>query len=66
MRPVLAKKTVKRASVVEHGKIFKPIFWAIGMGILRISGTGSTRADPICYAIGWEPIIIPTDISFSF
>ena len=66
MRPVLAEKTVERASVVEHSKIFKPIFWTIGMGILGISGTGSTRADPIRYAIGWEPIIIPTDISLSF
>jgi hypothetical protein len=66
MGPVLAEKTVERASVVEHSKIFKPIFWTIGMGILGISGTGSTRADPIRYAIGWEPIIIPTDISLSF
>jgi hypothetical protein len=64
MRPVLAEKTVERASVVEHSKIFKPVFRTVGMGILGISGTGSTRTDPIRYTIGWEPIIIPTDISF--
>jgi hypothetical protein len=63
MRPVLAEKTVEGASVVEHGKVFKSIFRTVGVGILGISSTRSTRTDPIGYAIGWEPIIIPTYIS---
>jgi hypothetical protein len=63
MRPVLAEKTVEGASVIEHGKVFKPIFRTISIGILGISGTRSTRTDPIRYTIGWEPIIIPTYIS---
>jgi hypothetical protein len=66
MRPVLAEKTVERASVIEHGKILKPIFWTVGISILGISSAGSTRADPIRYTIGWELIIIPTDISLFF
>jgi len=64
--PVLAEKTIKRAPVVKHGKVFKSIFWPILIGILGISGTRSARTDPIGYTIGWKPIIIPTDISLFF
>jgi hypothetical protein len=66
MRPVLAKKTVEGASVIKDGKVFEPVFWTISMGIAGISGTCSTRTDPIRYTIGWEAIIIPTDIPLSF
>jgi hypothetical protein len=65
MRPVLAEKTVKGASVVEDGEVFEPVFRTGGMGIFGISSTCSTRADPIRYTIGWKAIIIPTDISLA-
>jgi hypothetical protein len=63
MHPVLAEKAVEGASVVEDRKVFKPVFRTIGMGITGISSTCSTRTDPIRTTIGWEAIIIPTDIS---
>jgi hypothetical protein len=63
MRPVLAEKAVEGASVIEDSKVFKSIFRTITMGIMGISSTHPARTDPICYAIGWETIIIPTDIS---
>jgi hypothetical protein len=65
MRPVLAEKTVKGASMVEDGEVIESIFRTVTMSIFGISSTRSTRADPICYTIGWKAIIIPTDISFA-
>jgi len=65
MRPVLAEKTVKRTSMIEDCKAFKPVFWASTIGIARISRAGPSWTDPIGYTIGWEPIIIPTDVSLT-
>jgi hypothetical protein len=64
MCPVLTEKTVKGTSMIEDGKVFKPIFRTIGSGIPGKSGTGPTRTDPIPYTIGWQPVIIPVHISF--
>jgi hypothetical protein len=66
MCPILAEKTIKRAPMVKHGKVFKSIFRPILMGISGISGPCSAGTDPIGYTIGWKPIIIPTDISLSY
>jgi hypothetical protein len=63
VRPVLAEKTVKGASVIKNGKILKPIFWTGAVGKLWIPSTRSTWADPIGHTIGRKSIIIPTDIS---
>jgi hypothetical protein len=62
--PVLTEKTVKRTSVIEYSKILQSIFWTRGVGKSRMSGTGPARADPIGDTVGWQPIIIPTHISF--
>jgi hypothetical protein len=65
MGPVLTEKAVKRTSVIEDGKVFKPIFWTRMVGKLGVSNTGPPWTDPIRYTIGWQPIIIPTHISLS-
>jgi hypothetical protein len=63
MCPILAEKTVERTAMIEDCEVFKPVFWASTIGIVRISSAGSSWTDPIGYTIGWEPIIIPTDVS---
>jgi hypothetical protein len=65
MCPVLAEKTIKRASVIENGEVLKAIFWTGAVSKFWIPGTGSTWTDPIGYTIGGQSIIIPTGISFS-
>jgi hypothetical protein len=63
VRPVLAEKTVKGASVIKNGKILKPIFLSGAVSKLWIPSTRSAWTDPIGHTIGRKSIIIPTDIS---
>jgi hypothetical protein len=63
VRPVLAEKTVKGASMIKNRKILKPIFWTGAVGKLWIPNTRSTWTDPIGDTISGKSIIIPTDIS---
>ncbi len=50
--------------MVEDRKVLKSVFWAGGIGKSRVSGSGSTRTHPISHTIGWQPVIIPTYVSF--
>jgi len=63
VRPVLAEKTVKGASVIKNRKILKPIFWTGAVSKLWIPSPCSTWTDPIGHTISGKSIIIPTDIS---
>jgi hypothetical protein len=63
VRPILAEKAVKGASVIKNRKILKTIFWTGAIGKLWIPSARSTWTDPIGHTIGGESIIIPTDIS---
>jgi len=65
MRPVLTEQTVKRAAVIEDGKVFKTKFRARTVSIGGIPRSCSARADPISHTIGRKPVVIPTDIAFS-
>jgi hypothetical protein len=63
VRPVLTKKAVKRAAVIEDGKVFKTKLRARPVGIGGIPRACSARADPIGHTICRKPIIVPADIA---
>ena len=65
MRPVLTKQAVKRAAVIEDGKVLETKFRTRTVSIGGIPRSCSTRADPIGHTVGRQPIIIPADIAFS-
>jgi hypothetical protein len=60
--PVLTEKTIKGTSMIKNSKVLKPILWIRMMSKLRITRTGSSRADPIGNTIRRELIIIPAQI----
>jgi hypothetical protein len=57
--PVLAEKTVKTATPIEHGEVHVSFFNTRFVSILRIPGTRATRAKPPCDTVSGKRIIIP-------
>jgi len=62
MCPILAEETIKGASMIKDGQVLISIFRIWSISKLRIAGTCPAWTDPICYAVGGEPVIIPTYI----
>jgi hypothetical protein len=65
VRPVLTEEAVKRAPMIEDGKVFITKFRTGAVCVIRIPRPYSTRADPISHTVGRKPIVIPTDIALS-
>jgi hypothetical protein len=57
--PVLTEKAVEGATLIKYSQVFIPIFSAFGISMARETGTGPTRANPICNTIRGQCIIIP-------
>jgi hypothetical protein len=65
MRPVLTEQAVKRAPVIEDGKVLETKFRTGTVSIGGIPRSCPARADPIGHTIGRQPIVIPADTAFS-
>jgi uncharacterized membrane-anchored protein YitT (DUF2179 family) len=59
----LAKKTIKRTSLIKDSRIFVAIFNATGVSILWITGSSSGRTDPGSYTVSRQRIVIPANIA---
>jgi hypothetical protein len=62
--PVLAEQAIKRASLIEDSQVLIAVFSSSRIGEPRITSPGSTRTDPVSYAVGGQGIVIPADIAF--
>jgi len=62
--PVLAKQAVKRASPVEHGQVHIAMFSPALVCPFGVTGTATSCAHPISYAVGWQGVVIPRNRGF--
>lgn len=57
--PVLTVSAVKGAGIIEDGQVLIAIFGSSPVGIARITGPTSPRADPIGNAVSGQRVVIP-------
>jgi len=49
--------------MIKHGKVFVAIFRSAAISKMRIASSSATGANPVCYTVGRQGIMIPTNIS---
>lgn len=49
--------------MIKHGKVFVAIFRSTAISKMRIASSGATGANPVCYTVGRQGIMVPTNIS---
>lgn len=47
--------------MVEDRHVEETAFRSLSPGVLRVTASGSTRADPVCHAVGGKGILVPGD-----
>ncbi len=57
--PVLAKKAIEGATVVKDCQILIAMFRTRGIGKIRVTGSGTPRANPVSDTIRGKRIIVP-------
>ena len=58
--PVLTEETVKGTRAIEDCQILVAVFWAPGIGKLRIARFAPGRAHPVGHTVGRQVIVIRT------
>ncbi len=61
--PVLTKKAIKCAGLVENRQVIVTILRARGVGKGREACLGASRTDPISHTIGWQGVVVPAQVA---
>jgi len=63
---ILTEKAIEGAGLIENSKVGISNLRPLTVGIIRITGFGSSRTDPIGHTVRGQGIVIPIHQSFPF